>query len=426
MKTINSNSTVPLVVLSLACPVGSLLGGTVRQKATFKTFLTLAAVLLLDSAFAQSWYTVDDFQYATGTVAYASGLAKDPTGTIMYSVGEAGDASFVRHHLVFQTADGGTNWSASDDYTGSADGIALGSYPAIAADPGGNLYASDGGRANGSSAWFVRSLPAGSSTWVMVDLLLGSGYPSALATDAAGNVYVVGSGQSETWLVRKGTPTSTGMSWANVDVVTNPNGCAASGVFCHPTAGVFVVGQVNGPGVKSGNQTNYPGIWTVRRSQNGGATWATVDSFQLPAQKGKVSSSAYAAAAGSDAAGNLYVVGGASSWIVRKSANPDASSPSWSIVDNFQLAPGYLAGAASFAPDSKGNLFVAGKAANASGWHWVARESVGSAGAWSTVDTFQYGAGVDVYAALGDSLGNVFVAGEGFLDHGWHWLVRKN
>jgi hypothetical protein len=394
--------------------------------------------LMAQTTLAQSWYTVDDFQYSPRKIAFATGLAKDPTGTIIYSVGNADDASGVRHHVVFETVNGGTNWSLIDDYTGSADSIRVGSYPAIAADPAGNLYASDGGSANGSSAWFVRSLPAGGSSWVTADLLLGNGYPSALATDSAGNVYVVGSGQSLTWLVRKGTPTSSGISWANVDVLTSPIGsCSANGVFCHPTAGVFVVGSSS---VANGSSSQSE--WIVRRSQDGGATWVTVDTFQLPSASPKLSNGAsYAQGVGADAVGNLYVVGTASQqsglhntaqysdhWLVRKSTNPGATSPSWSTVDNFQLSPTSNAGAWAIASDVHGNLFVAGKAANASGWQWVVRESVGSAGTWNTVDTFHYGTIVFVYAALGDSLGNVFVAGEGIPVGGglWHWLVRKN
>jgi hypothetical protein len=165
-----------------------------------------------------------------------------------------------------------------------------------------------------------------------------------------------------------------------------------------------------------------------------------VDTFQLPSlgKFGNLDSGANGV--GADAAGNVYVVGSASQtvqknarsapyyWIVRKCANPGASSPSWSIVDNFQLSPTYNAPAIAFALDAKGNSFVTGRAANSGGWQWITRESVGSTGPWNTVDTFQDGLLQYNWAALGDSLGNIFVAGEGTTGGaaGWHWLVRKN
>jgi hypothetical protein len=381
-----------------------------------------SVVFLTQAVFAQGWYTVDDFQYSPGKFAVAQSMAKDPTGTIIYSAGYGVDASGVRHALVFETVNGGTNWSPIEDYTGAADSITFGGQIAMASDPFGNLYASAFGTANGSNGvWFTRSLPAGSSTWSMVDLMtLTNGGPTSMATDSVGNIYVVGASGSDAnwvWLVRKGTPSSTGISWANVDAFSSPNGsCFAEGVFCHPTAGVFVVGAS-------------PSAWTVRRSQDGGTTWATVDTFQF----GNYGSGAQCV--GGDAAGNVYVVGTATEqyqrrsstghWIVRKSANPNALSPSWSTVDDFQLSAGSGAFAQAFASDANGNLFAAGRANDGVGTAWVVRESVGGAGAWQTVDTFDYSGLAWPKAALGDSLGNVFVAG--FLNaRPYQWVVRKN
>ena len=392
------------------------------------------------TALAQSWYTVDDFQYSPGKFAYATGLAKDPTGTIIYAAGSGQDASNVHHALVFETVNGGTTWSLMDDYTGAEDSLtAVGSYAGIASDPVGNLYVCAGDRVGGDFPWLVRALPAGGSSWVTVDLLTNA-TANAVATDSAGDIYVVGysgSGSGSLWLVRKGTRSSGGISWAKVDAFGNPaGGCVANWVYCHPTAGVFVVGQGVGPGVKSGSTTVYPQVWTVRRSQDGGASWSTVDTFQIPAQKGKVTGASDAQGVGVDAAGNLYVVGSASSyvlgsglsssWIVRKSANPAAPAPSWSTVDTYQLSVGYNAWAQAFASDAAGNLFVAGRA-NA-GTEWVVRESAGGTGTWNTVDAFQYGGAVEAWAALGDSLGNIFVAGAGIPAGGgaWHWVMRKN
>lgn len=394
-----------------------------------------AVVLIAQTVFAQSWYTVDDFQYSPGKLAYATGLAKDPSGTIIYSVGTADDGSGGAHLLVFESVDGGGTWSLSDDYTGLSDSLTNpgGANLGIVADPAGNLYAYGNGRnANGSDVSFVRSLPAGGSAWVTVDLFTNA-TPWAVTTDLAGNVYVVGGSGNGIWLVRKGTPSNSGISWANVDAFSSPNGgCTAYGVFCHPAAGIFVVG-VSPVAVMTG----YQGAWTVRCSQDGGASWSTVDTFQLVSPRNNGLSTAFGA--GTDFGGNLYVVGKASQtfsksasaayydhWIVRKSANPGATSPSWSIVDNFQPASNYSARPRAFATDAYGNLFVAGQGYTSTGWAWWVRESAGANGAWITVDnTFQAAWPYNI-GLVGDISGHVYVAGGAIEANAFHWIVRKN
>jgi hypothetical protein len=148
-------------------------------------------------------------------------------------------------------------------------------------------------------------------TWSTVDTFPQSGstayLPYAIAADNAGNVYVVGSvsiSNTRTgWIVRKG---SAGTSWATVDQVSpqpmqGPYGSAyASGAFCHPTAGIFVVGQTS---VAAKNRNGYLTVWTVRRSRDGGTSWTTVD-ILVP----NAFSESSAAGVGADSPGNIYVV----------------------------------------------------------------------------------------------------------------------
>jgi hypothetical protein len=64
--------------------------------------LSAAPALFTQAAFAQTWSTVDDFRYSLGTTSYATGLAKDPSGNIIYAAGDGQDASGVLPRLGVQ------------------------------------------------------------------------------------------------------------------------------------------------------------------------------------------------------------------------------------------------------------------------------------------------------------------------------------
>ena len=97
---------------------------------------------------------------------------------------------------------------------------------------------------------------------------------------------------------------------------------------------------VNGHGVSA---------WIVRRSQDGGATWSTMDTFYGSVSTGKGTTYYIGAAHAirADAAGNIYAAGQLGipnksstswEWVVRKSSN---GGNSWSTVDTFQLSTGF-------------------------------------------------------------------------------------
>ena len=297
----------------------------------------------------------------------------------------------------------------------------------IVTDGSGNLYAAGCAGVeipNFASRWVVRRSGDNGLTWSTVDdfSLGGSTIPYTIAADAAGNIYVVGQA-SNTWIVRKGV---NGMSWSTVDSFGPNSGSAAFGVLVHPTAGVFVAGS----SIVTSGRYSYNG-WTVRRSLNGGATWQTVDTFQLGNN-----STAYGV--GADTQGRLYVVGNAfetikgktgSHWIVRRSSNGGAGS--WVTVDDFQPSSAGRALARGFVADSLGNVYVAGLAAPDNlqdSAQWLVRKSVGATGAWSTVDNFKYAPGSDTVARAitADAAGHVFVGGYGGDSNGvFHWLIRR-
>ncbi len=402
---------------------------------TLHGLLALAGALALlgHTTFAQTWQTVDDFQYFAGKESFVLGLARNPLGNI-FAAGDGLDAAGTYHALAMKTTDGGITWATIDNYSdpNSTSQYSGPGYDAgIVADPAGTLYVA-GYDAGTSRAWFVRRSSDGGLTWSTVDsFILPSGLaePRAMATDSAGNVYVTGaiSGGSNTYhvIVRKGIPSGGGgMTWSTVDSnrVAFVDYGATGAVFCHPTAGVFVVG---------GSSAR----WIVRRSSDGGATWTTVDSYQLD------STSTLAAGAegiGADSSGNLYAVGYAGKsvtqkpknvsyehWIVRKSSNGGSS---WTTVDDFQPTSTGNAFANGFATDANGNFFVIGRqnSNDSTGDHWIVRKNLAGFGTWQTVDNFQYSNHAQGKSLLGDNAGNIFAAGWGYDANGTrHWVIRK-
>ena len=76
---------------------------------TLHKVLGLAIALLAQSTPAQTWQTVDDFQYSAGMSAGNYGLAVALNGTL-FAGGFGLDSSGV-HGLVMASTDGGNTWS---------------------------------------------------------------------------------------------------------------------------------------------------------------------------------------------------------------------------------------------------------------------------------------------------------------------------
>jgi len=396
----------------------------------FRPLTLCIMATLVSPALAQTWQTLDDFQYVSGQAAENYGLCVAPNGTLL-AAGFANHPTNLGHALVMASSDGGNTWSAPLDdflYQGTIRASYVGG---IVADQSGNLYAAGcAGVEFLTSRWLVRRSTDNGLTWQTVDdFSLGSlrNAAYAIASDATGNVYVVGVGTTsttsygpDTWIVRKGV---NGTSWSTVDNFGLNSGSDALGVIVHPKGGVFVVGNSS----FTSGKYSYNG-WTVRRSLNGGTTWNTVDTFQF-------GNTSVARGIGMDAQGNLYVVGNAfetikgrtaSHWITRRSSNGGAGS--WVTVDDFQPAPGGAAVAHGFAADSFGNLYVAGLGNNTGSAQWWVRKSASATGAWTTVDTFQYAPDFDTVAQaiIADAAGHVFVGGYGNdANDVPHWLIRR-
>src|SRR5437773_226528 len=164
-----------------------------RLRCSFPLFLCSLS-FFTHTTFAQTWQTVDDFQYFAGQSAGNGALAVLPSGTLL-AAGYGYDAASVGHALVMSSADGGVTWSAPlDDFTGPFPGVDP-RYLAVGSDPAGNLYAAgtyfDTVDPNGTDHWFVRRSADGGASWQMVDDIgpfSGSWFnqANAVAADAAG------------------------------------------------------------------------------------------------------------------------------------------------------------------------------------------------------------------------------------------------
>jgi hypothetical protein len=403
-----------------------------QRAGALRNFLAPASLaLLIQAAGAQTWQTVDDFQYVLGASAEDHGLAVAPNGTLFAS-GLAGDAAGIWHGVVMASSDAGVTWSGPvDDYV-YGPGNQVWYDGGLVADSAGNIYVA--GQAYGNDPtnhWIVRRSTDGGSSWALVDDFgpgSSAAQPYGVTADAAGNVYVIGMANHASlndfvWTVRRGLG---GTSFTTVDTFGGNAGSQAQAIYADPTAGIFAVGSANVPGTKG---YKYTTAWIVRRSTDRGATWSTVDSFQLSQN---VTSCAFGV--GADPHGNLYVVGQGlitsgknhyGHWIVRKSTN---GGTSWSTVDNYQLGTSANSAAVGFVADSSGNLFVAGWGEVTSGGnrHWIVRKNPGGTGAWATDDDFQYVSGPNTqpFAITANASGNVFVGGAGS-SSSEHWLVRK-
>jgi len=404
------------------------------SKHLWRAVLPLLAVSAsTGSATAQTWQTVLVYQPAVpkGTTPFAggTGLAADELGNV-FSGGSANVAGGTEDGQVLQTTDTTeTTWFLSDD-SNTDPAYDFTAVNNLGFDSNGNLYSvgqlfPDHGLL--PPYWYVRKSSNGGVTWTTVDLYqyASGSYPWADATgftaDNSGNIYVVGgaydAAMKRHWLVRKST--DGGQTWALADDEMIGN-LPSSAAFV-PGVGIFVAGD---PGTIG---------WTVRRSLDGGATWATVDA--------PFSSGAGAWSVASDSLGNIYVVGSESvtattttkpaktvtysAWVTRKSANGGAT---WQTVDSYTLAPYESAVGHALGVTAAGTVVAVGQANDASGTaHWIARE-LNSSDVWQTVDNYQLASGNNAAAqgVVTDAAGNLLVTGSAVSSpKGTFWIVRK-
>jgi hypothetical protein len=165
-----------------------------------------------------TWTTVDNF-YSSTAFNQPNAMTADAAGNVY--VGGSSDintaGSYAHYWVVRKGSNGGASWQTVDAFryfpypTTFTANDALG----MGTDALGNVYAVGSGTdANRVGHWVARATANQGASWVTVDdFQYASGQYSAahgFGLDAAGNVYVCGTGTDPVsgshWLVRKATP----------------------------------------------------------------------------------------------------------------------------------------------------------------------------------------------------------------------------
>jgi hypothetical protein len=303
-----------------------------------------------------------------------------------------------------------------------------------------HLIAAGNDKDDVAGGWLVRRSIDQGATWnVLVRSIDGSPYygPRGVAVDSGGSIYVAGqtrgkSGSSlvSRWLIRKGQRSNTGTyAWRTLSTAFDG---IATAIVC-AGSNVYVAGYTN------------KHVWQVRKSTDGGSTWALVDNYNLNA--GAITSRMTV-----DGAGNPIVTG----WEHQKSTLPDgrsleerfwivrkgtASGTQWQTIDSFALPRtprstgstslfGRSNWAKGVAVDLHGTIFVTGVGvADADGQHWITRRLAAGSTEWTIDDDFKVPNSGDMQgdAITVDAAGNTFASGM------WNrsserrsWIVRRN
>jgi len=407
-----------------------------KKLARLTGVLAVSALISPACLNAQTFETVLDYQYPGGQPASAGGdgLAADAAGNV-FAGGSAYDAAGNGLGLVFGSSDPTVSWPFADTTNPNASQYDSAVWN-LGTDSSGNLYSVGQltPQSTGVPSWQVQKWPAdgSASTFSLYQYTAGQwADATGFAADNAGNVYVAGgardlvvtgSGKHQTtqsnnhWLVRRSS--DGGASWANVDDVVGPS---ANGIAVVPGAGVFAVGG-----------RFIPGSWQVRRSVSGNAgTWSNVD--------GPYPNGAARAVTG-DGQGNIFVAGtsfvvtgtvknkgqttqtGYYGWTTRMSADGGST---WAPVDSDISING--SGAWGIGRDAAGHVVVVGTAPGvAANGHWIVR-SRDDSGTWQTIDDYQLvaGNGASASSVVTDAAGNLYVAGSAHDATGDHWIVRR-
>lgn len=367
-----------------------------------------------------TWQTVDDFAPSGDTNIEGFGTTAD-TNDGIYVIGQIVDSGSNTHWVVRVSSDRGATWKTGDDYQLDSS---QSTYPGgIAADFSGGVYAVgnpyDG---SGASHWTVRKSTDGGTTWTGVDDVLDASANSAIYRPSVGlNVFGELQTGNDPWTSRKSN--DSGSTWTNEDSFDlSSNGAQAVSATVDLSGNIYAAGFASDSGDVS--------HWIVRKSTDGGATWSTVDDFQVSSSQGSSANSI-----GTDPQGSLFVVGNGSDsgskqyWIVRKSTDGGST---WSTIRQIQQH-GQNAGASGVGFDHLGNIWVSGEAEDSSSnTQWLVETSSDGGTTWTASDSFAYsgsagtGQSGEAQGFTFTPTGDLYVTGQVTLtDSSTRWVTRK-
>jgi hypothetical protein len=376
---------------------------------------------------SDTWSTEDQFvPFNPGFQSFSinEAMAADADGNV-YAVGDANDYEGADRDFAVirrKTGPAGT-WQTIGMVEGSGvDGRPTAFY-SVAVAPTGELYLT--GAIDSQARIWKGTWIAGSLSLSVVESRDNFTHYRDVAVDAAGNTFAIGSvtvrkGNSSTahWMVWKQTG-GVGAFRPVDDFLFNGTGSGAQAltvVNSGSAAGVYVVGF-------GANGTSAGGHWIVRKSGNAGATWGTVDAFQLdPATKAP----AYAWDITSHEDGTLHAVGTAATgvrtggtnknptytythrWFMRSSTNGGAA---WTGQD---VHPGAdPVNPRGVTTDLAGNVYLTGSYYVGDVSHSIVRTNAG--GSWTTSDDFAYepgSYGAEASCMTRDAAGTIYVGGQ--------------
>lgn len=198
---------------------------------------------------------------------------------------------------------------------------------------------------------------------------------------ANGDLFVAGLGTASDnnthWIVRKGT--LEGTEWESIDDYTYPSGesAAANDILPVSVSTLYAAGYGTIAGVDH---------WIVRRSEDGGDSWTTVDDFVY-----STGGDSRATGIAMDSSGALYTAGLGTStttrWIVRKSTD---EGDSWITVDDFEFSANRDAAASGIAVDAAGDVFAVGRGSDGTKTHWLVRKLINAGSSWTIVQDLTF------------------------------------
>lgn len=146
-----------------------------------------------------TWSDVDSFRLSKNNAAAALGVGADSSGNL-YVAGRS-RASNGMHWVVRKSTNGGITFTTVDDFmSGNAEARLF------AVTSNGDLFVAGVANNTGLNRWILRKNASGAGGWTTVDdFKYDSDFwtePHAIAPDAAGNLFVGGSGGGH-WIIKK-------------------------------------------------------------------------------------------------------------------------------------------------------------------------------------------------------------------------------